>query len=407
MNRVVHFDTEQTDSEDAQANIDEAEEADELDGKLKPESSQEKLMRSVLENDKEHIEEGKLLSDSINKGMGSFTPDLMIEQMVKNYSNAERLFGESIIRAFTGYDPDYVKKNIKIPEFQRQIKENINEKTQHMKEEGYIDKEGIITDSGIEIASLALYAEELQDLETKGFLGERKTKDPFIYGEQHDNRRYRTGDRYKDIAIKKSVKLALRRGHDKLHEEDLEVHERESKGTHYIIYGIDASGSMKGKKIETAKKSGIALAYKAISERDKVGLLVFGSEVKTEIAPTDDFPSLLRQITQIRSSSETNIAETIKRSAELFPDKKVVKHLLLLTDAIPTVGDDPEKLSLEATSIARSSGITISLIGIGLDDDGLKLARQIVEIGQGILYSAKNLEEIDKIVLEDYMNMAR
>ena len=37
-----------------------------------------------------------------------------------------------------------------------------------------------------------------------------------------------------------------------------------------IIYGLDASGSMKGNKLKAAKKAGIALAFKAIEEKNTV-----------------------------------------------------------------------------------------------------------------------------------------
>ena len=96
--------------------------AEELSGKLAFQQLEDKLMHSVLENDKKIIDSGKLISDVINQGMSSFTPDLMFEQLVKNYTLAKQIYGESIIRLVSGYEPDYVKKNIGIPEFQRELK---------------------------------------------------------------------------------------------------------------------------------------------------------------------------------------------------------------------------------------------------------------------------------------------
>ena len=162
---------------------------------------------------------------------------------------------------------------------------------------------------------------------------------------------------------------------------------------------------MKGAKIDACKRAGIALAYKAIDERDKVGLIVFGSEIKTAIEPTLDFSYLLKSITRAKASKETDLVASLKKSIELSPNENITKHLILITDALPTIGKEPEKETLQEVSIARNNSITISLIGINLNEKGKKLAEKIVELGEGKLYTVKNIENIDKVVLEDYYSV--
>jgi Mg-chelatase subunit ChlD len=390
---VIYFDSQQQ--------IHEKDEIEELTGKL---SSQEerKLMHSVLENDKETIEKGKLIRDSINQGLDTFTPDLIYQQLVKNYSMAKHIFGPSLLKLATGYNPDYIEKNINIPEFQKELRFRIQKNIEKLKEEGLLDRDSEISEKGIELASLVMYFEELDKITPKGILGGKIHKKTSIYGGKEDIRTYKKSDRYKDIAIKKSVKLAIRRGHKKLHEKDLKVFERQSKGQSYIVYALDASGSMKGSKIDACKRAGIALAYKAIDEKDKVGLIVFGSEIKTIVEPTQDFSYLLKNITSAKASRETDLAVSLRKSIELFPNDNITKHLILITDALPTIGKEPEQETLQEVSIARNKGITISLIGINLNEKGKKLAKKITELGEGKLYIVKNIENIDKIVLEDY-----
>ena len=389
---------------DSQQQIHEKDEIEELTGKL---SSQEerKLMHSVLENDKETIEKGKLIRDSINQGLDAFTPDLIYQQLVKNYSMAKHIFGPSLLKLATGYNPDYIEKNINIPEFQKELRFKIQKNIEKLKEEGLLDRDSEISEKGIELASLVMYFEELDKITPKGILGGKIHKKTSIYGGKEDIRTYKKSDRYKDIAIKKSVKLAIRRGHKKLHEKDLKVFERQSKGQSYIVYALDASGSMKGSKIDACKRAGIALAYKAIDEKDKVGLIVFGSEIKTIVEPTQDFSYLLKNITSAKASRETDLAVSLRKSIELFPNDDITKHLILITDALPTIGKEPEQETLQEVSIARNKGITISLIGINLNEKGKKLAEKIVELGEGKLYIVKNIENIDKIVLEDYYSI--
>ena len=388
-----------------QLEIKEISKAEEISGKLQFQQLEDKFMHSVLENDKKVIDSGKLISDAINQGMSSFSPDLMFEQLVKNYTIAKQIYGESIIRLVSGYEPDYVKKNIGITEFQKELKEKIQQKVEELKEEGFLLKDNSLSEKGVELASLVLYFEELDKIVPRGIAGEKISKKTYIYGEKENSRIYKKGDRYRDIALKKSVKLAVRRGHAHLGNKDLQIYEKQSKGQTYIIYALDASGSMKGKKIEACKKAGIALAYKAINEKDKVGLIVFGSEVKEFIEPTSDFTRLLKEITKIRASKETDIASTLQKAIELFPSGGITKHLILITDALPTKGEEPEKATLEEASIARSKGITISLVGINLDEKGKRLAEKIVEVGEGRLYVVRNLENVDEIVLEDYYSV--
>lgn len=386
------------DAEDIERIVPKTELITEKKGKLKP-SDEEKLMHSIIEDDKKKISDGKLISESINQGIGSLTPDLILENLVRDFKLAKKLYGETIIRELTGYSPEYIEKNINIPEFKRELNKKIADRVNELKNEGYLNKDGTITDRGLTLSSLVLYVEELDHLMPKGF-GEKKSKKKSIYGDKEDYRPFRE-DRYKDVAIKQSIKTALRRGHLDLARIDLKSYERQHEGHISIIYGIDASGSMKGEKLRIAKKSGIALAFKAIQEKNKVGIVVFGSDIKDFIKPTTDFMLLLRKLTEIKASMETDISKSITKSIELFP-KKDTKHFILLTDAVPTKGSVPETETLQAVGIARENNITISLVGINLDNKGFELAKKIVEIGQGRLYRVKDLAEIDKIILEDY-----
>lgn len=363
---------------------------------------EDKLMRSVLENDSQTIDEGTVIEEAINQGIGAFNPDIMFEKMVKNYSMTRSIYGDALIRALSGYDPDYIDKNIGIPEFQKELRRKIDEKLDQMKKNKVLDKDGLITEKGIELASLILYTQELDNIIPRGIHGDKIHKKQFIYGDKQDTRQRRKGDRYKDFAIKQTVKMAIRRGHENIQMEDFRTFERRSKGEVCIIYGLDSSGSMKGDKISTCKKAGVALAYKAIQEKDSVGLVVFGTEVTDTVVPTKNFGMLLKAITRVKAAAETDLSAAIKRAVEMFPTTKMTKHLLLLTDSLPTKGEDPEKDALEAAFVAASHEITISLIGINLDVKGRKLAEKIVEAGKGKLYSVKDLGEIGKIVLQDY-----
>lgn len=362
----------------------------------------ESLMNSLLEDDSQTKDEGQLLQEMTNQGLSSFVPDMMFEQMVSSYKTAKQIYGESMLRQLTGYDPDVIQKNIKIPEFKRELKEKMKKTLQNMRRKKLLNKDNTISKQGKWLSAITLLKEELKDMETKGLIGKKLNKKRSHYGEKLDIKNYVKGDRYKDLALKQSIKNSIRRGHSKLMKEDLKTFTRQSKGKISIIYGIDCSGSMKGDKLTMSKKAGLALAYTAIRGKDEVGMIVFGKEINSKINPTTNFQVILDGISDIKATDETDLALTIKTAINMFPNSNITKHLILLTDALPTVGDDPIKATMEAANRAKAAGITISFIGIQLDQKGKELADKITRITDGKLYMVKDVNQLDRVVITDY-----
>ena len=379
--------------------LDDFSEVDKLDGNLDRNSSEEKkLPKTVLEDDEAQAE-GKLLNEAIDRGI-SFNADMMFNNFVSQYKNVKKLYGETFIRELTGYDSRYLDRNAKIPEFQRRLKDVIKKKLDEMKKKKLIDYHSRPTDEGMKLASVTLCINELDNITPKDLIGEKIQDKESHYGpKDQGDYSYKMPKRFKDIAIKKSIRAAIRRGHKNIEKEDFRSVHRKSKGSIHVVYGIDCSGSMKGEKLNVAKKSGIALAYKAINQHDKVGLIAFNSEIVKEIPPMSDFDFFMDNIVKIQGSKETNLVHAIERAIDLFPDGESTKHFILLTDAVPTVGATEQ--TLQAVAKAKAASITISVVGIKLTE-GLDLAENIVETSEGKLYVIKNLSNMDSVILEDY-----
>ncbi len=90
--QVIIGDGSQTvDSKRGREKVAKLEKAEELEGKLDSQKDHNKLMHSVLEGDKDAIDEGKLLSESINQNLSSFVPDMMFKNMVNDFKLAKKL----------------------------------------------------------------------------------------------------------------------------------------------------------------------------------------------------------------------------------------------------------------------------------------------------------------------------
>ncbi len=376
--------------------------ADELSGKMRKDNREDKLLHTQVEVDKDKIDKARVLTDAINNNVSSFSPDLTFEQFVNNYSTAKKLFGETLVRELSGYDASVVEKSMNVPEFKRELKERVKQNIEKLKQEGLLDKDGFITDMAYDFSALSMLSDELSRMEGKGFLGENVSKQKSAVGDIIDYRKFKSGDRYKSIALKQTIKKTLRRGHATLERDDLVAADRESKGRMEIIYALDNSGSMKGGKIGVAKRAGVALMYKAISNGDLAGLVIFGSKVQKAVPPTKDFASLLKELIRVKTSGETDIANCIDVSSKLFSSHSKTKHLVLITDAMQTMGKAPEKEVLRSISLAANMGVTITVVGISLNKEGEKLAKQIVNISNGSLFEIKSLDNLDQVVIEDY-----
>lgn len=388
-----------------QQDVNDLEEITKLDGKTGSDPEKDGLMHSVLEHDDQDIKDGRLLAESYDNNLNSFQPDLLFDQLCKNYKQAKKLLGETLIRELTGYDGSFVEKNVNIPEFREELKQRINQQIDEMRKKGLIDEDGKTTEQGVRLASLVRYTEELERITNKGYGEEHKERG--VYGERAELEPFKN-HRFGDINIRATVRKAARRGHKKILREDLVANERKEHANVTIIYALDASGSMRGGKLTMAKRAGVALAYQAINDKNEVGLIVFTSKIEKVLPPSRDFIRILDSLTTVRAGLETDIALTIEEAINLFGKKRGTKHLVLLTDALPTKsskGKAPQRKVLEAVSSARQERITISLVGINLDEEGERLARKMTEIGNGKLYLAKHAEEIDGIILEDYASI--
>ncbi len=377
-------------------------EAEELTGKLSKDNREDKLMHTVLDVDKNEVDNAKKLTNAINNNISSFTPDFSFEKLVKDYKNAEELYGETMVREMTGYDPGFVGKNVKVPEFQRELKRRIEQNIERMKKEKLLDKDGFIREEAYELATLAMLDEELEKLKSEGYKGRVENKKRDSSGAVSDYRNYRRSDRYKDLSFKKTIHKAIRRGSKQVKEEHYVSKERSAKGKIDIVYCIDASGSMKGEKIKTAKKAGLALMHQAIQRNDKAGLIVFSSKIEEQKKPTKDFDELIKAISKLRTSGETDISLCLNTALDLFPNNKNTKKLVLITDGVQTLGKNPQEEVMNNISVLTDKKISLTIIGINLEKEGEELAKKITDMNKGKLYVVKDLESIDGIILEDY-----
>ena len=376
--------------------------ATEADGDLKRDFREEKLMHTVIQADSDGIDEGRTVREAANHNVGAFTPDVAFNKIVNNYREAERLMGDTMIRELTGYDSDYIERNANIPEFQRELKDQIKQNVDELQRENIIDDDYNVTAHGNKVAAFHLILEELDELEGNGWIGDKASNQRFHTGEVQGFKPYASSQPYQDISTRRTVKVAARRARENIRPADLRLQERRSEGNAEIIFCVDVSGSMTGAKLSAAKKAAVALSYKAGVSKDDVGVVFFANGVRSVAPLGSDLDRVAEELVGVKPGGETDLGRGLEKALSMLGSSSGDQHVFLLTDALQTKGEVPEQAVLPVVDRATRRSIDITLLGLNLDDNGVRLAETIIDRSDGDLYRVENAEDTDRVVIEAY-----
>lgn len=398
----VNADIEDAAGENEEPSVGEKEDAQSADGSMKRDYREDKLMHTVLDSDKKNIDKSKAIQEASSQNINTFSPDMAFSKITDNYRFAKELYGDTLIRQITGYDSSYIERNVNIPEFQRELRDQIKQNVDELRDQGLVDEEYEVTDKGHEFAALSLIEDELEELQGKGLIGNKVSPRRHNKGETIGTKRYTRSEPYRNIDTRRTVKLAIRRGRKTVEKEDIRLKDKESEGNIEIIYLIDTSGSMKGEKIQMAKKAGVGLTYKAEQNEDDVGLILFSSDVHTTVEPGATLLDISKNLVKAKTKGETDISTGIEKAVDTFTDTDTTKHILLLTDGLQTKGKEPINTILPSLDTLLQRDIGLTFIGINMDEKGRELAQEIVDHVNGELVNVNSVEHLDGELIGRY-----
>jgi MoxR-like ATPase/Mg-chelatase subunit ChlD len=224
-------------------------------------------------------------------------------------------------------------------------------------------------------------------------------------------RKFRTGDRFRDVSIKETIKNTIRAGRTSVEREDIMTFQKEPRTRVEIILLLDISGTMiEGNKLLHAKKAASALALMSSRFGDKMGIVSFSNKAKKELRLTDDPNILTKKILDLfvlSRGDETNIGEALRIARFMMMREgstSATKHIILVSDGVPTAPQpNPEEFALkEAVEVIRKK-ITISAICICTEEASAEpeFLRKITKIGHGRLFRVGE-EELPQSMLSEH-----
>lgn len=138
-----------------------------------------------------------------------------------------------------------------------------------------------------------------------------------------------------------------------------------------VIFVIDKSGSMSGKKIAQARDAA-RFVLGTLNEGDRFNLIVYDDAVqafKPELQMCNDASKreAMAFVDNIRDGGSTNINEALRTAMGMIQDDSRPAYILFLTDGLPTAGEQNEMKIAE--NVKNANGHHARLIAFGVGDD--------------------------------------
>ena len=263
--------------------------------------------------------------------------------------------------------------------------------------------------------------QEGQALERRAFRREHEL-------DKSDVRRYRTGDVFRDISVRHSLRRVMRKGKtlEDINQSDLRSFEKKPSHQLDIAICVDVSASMKEHaKLRYAKLAVAELARAALDKHDRVGIVAFSNLGQVVVSPTDKLSPILEAAMTMKAEQYTNIGNGLicARRMLLKGKNSNPKYIILITDGQPNAAliqdqdnalhhtrvaaysretsmERKEQIGIQHTlneaAKASRKNIKISVVFIseGGEAPGEKLAREVARIGHGRFHKVHAVERL-------------
>lgn len=172
---------------------------------------------------------------------------------------------------------------------------------------------------------------------------------------------------------------------------------------------IDASGSMTGDRLESAKLASLDV-IDALNDDDHMSLVSFANEALQHATAVPlsgtGRRTIAKAVRSLVTRGSTNLAEGWLSGCEAVAGRQAScdalerNHVVLLSDGHANLGEtDPRTLSRHAAELRRR-GIVTSTVGVGSDYSPTQL-QSIAEAGGGRMHDAERPDEIARIVMAE------
>ncbi|MBZ4419132.1 von Willebrand factor type A domain-containing protein [Myxococcus sp. RHSTA-1-4] len=184
-----------------------------------------------------------------------------------------------------------------------------------------------------------------------------------------------------------------------------EVSRAQRKPSH-LVFVIDVSGSMDLENRLGLVKRALRLLVEELDERDRVSIVVYGSEARQVLGPTSATRKqvLLEAIDGLRSEGSTNAQAGLELGYTLAAkhlQKGGINRVILCSDGVANNGiTDADGIWARVKDFA-ARGITLSTVGFGMGNYNDVLMERLSHVGEGHYAYVDRLEEARRIFVQN------
>ena len=171
-----------------------------------------------------------------------------------------------------------------------------------------------------------------------------------------------------------------------------------------LTFLIDVSGSMDApNRLELVKQS-LSLLLDQLRPTDRIGLVIFGSNARILLEPTNDREAVRQAIGKLVTEGATNLEEGLTLAYEvagrsLRPNAS--NRVILCSDGGANVGHAGPQAILGQIGREARRGIELTTLGFGIGDYNDNLMEQLADKGDGRNAYIDTLNEAKRVLVEE------
>ena len=150
-----------------------------------------------------------------------------------------------------------------------------------------------------------------------------------------------------------------------------------------VVLTLDRSGSMYGRKMQSARDGAINFVLNVDGPRSRVGVTTFSNGAEEVVPLTEERVRAIRGIAGVVAGGSTNIVEGLSQARQTMnravvrPD--LTRVIIFLSDGRHSIGSVPIRQLDDVIAATRSDGIRVFTIGLGGDADRDTLRRMATD----------------------------